>query len=185
MKRTGLSAGTYVCHVYLTYIFLPATQPRRTGRRCTIANAQRRWESWLGCHAIRYMAVYRYRYTWICIFLGYILLHYIYLPQFFLNIIYTCNQDWHTAGDDRPTNPPPKLEVEDIVFCCFIFIHIYYLTLFYTFNPPFQCYQCDSTHENCTENQMGEAVFCGDEMNGCLISRGDNPYKYMSVWIQL
>ena len=104
------------------------------------------------------------------------------LATIFLNIIYTCNQDWHTAGDDRPTNPPPKLEVEDIVFCCFIFIHIYYLTLFYTFNPPFQCYQCDSTHENCTENQMGEAVFCGDEMNGCLISRGDNPYKSMSVY---
>ena len=29
---------------------------------------------------------------------------------------------------------------------------------------------------------MGEAVFCGDEMNGCLISRGDNPYKSMSVY---
>ena len=24
-----------------------------------------------------------------------------------------CNLNWHTAGDDRPTNPPPKLEVEE------------------------------------------------------------------------
>ena len=107
------------------------------------------------------------------------------LATIFLNIIYTCNQDWHTAGDDRPTNPPPKLEVEEIVYCCFfniLSVLPLWITLFYTFNPLFQCYQCDSTHENCTENQMGEAVFCGDEMNGCLISRGDNPYKSMSVY---
>lgn len=58
-----------------------------------------------------------------------------------------CNLDWDTAGEDRPTNPPPKLE----------------------------CYQCDSNHENCSENQMGDAVFCGDEMNGCLISRESSP----------
>ena len=27
-----------------------------------------------------------------------------------------CNLNWHTAGDDRPTNPPPKLEVEFYIF---------------------------------------------------------------------
>merc|ERR1712130_17747 len=32
-----------------------------------------------------------------------------------------------------------------------------------------------STHGNCSENQMGDAVFCGDEMNGCLISKESGP----------
>ena len=55
----------------------------------------------------------------------------------------------------------------------------YWLVLIDTFlpmSPSFQCYQCDSTHENCSENQMGDAVFCGDEMNGCLISRGSSQW---------
>ena len=55
-----------------------------------------------------------------------------------------------------------------ILYCSGVFIS----HLRYQHDPSFQCYQCDSSHENCSENEMGEAVFCGDEMNGCLITRG-------------
>merc|ERR1712013_385210 len=59
-----------------------------------------------------------------------------------------CNKDWTSAGDDRPTNPPPQLE----------------------------CYECDSNkHENCTENKSGDAVFCGPKQIGCLIARETGP----------
>lgn len=91
-----------------------------------------------------------------------------------------CNLDWDTAGDDRPTNPPPKLEVGNIFLEHSISIH---LVIWSHHLPSSQCYQCDSHHENCSENQMGDAVFCGDEMNGCLISRGSSSYVSSDVHI--